>query len=638
MKRNFFLFLVSIPCLAIAQQPSQADLDKMQKNVQQKVDAMKNDPKYKQYFNNSSANNNSQFNNIQQANMPINLFGSSKPDTAFLNKIKVPAKNNVALASVPAKTLTKTELTNYVRGMKNKLIPAIQTENVYTPVAESAYDAGSLSNAAIMTWYMNQPVGDEALVLALEGVEKDPDNLNALNTLSGILTLCGIPEKAIPILDYIRQQEPDNSTVNNNLGQAYAALGDQQKAITYLQKAIARSPDHTNANLSLACISYANGNKNAAKKYCENSLRGGYISDAWSMLKAIDPKASLMDYVRHRYKQPDFFNPHKYPLPEQCKSTDQVDALTVKYRQFNNMLLDVKDKYRRMLDEERKYISANLANDVMKKVRQQKPPLRPFGNFAVIMMGDIFEQFGEKVKKLSAYDSTYTKKVKELADQFNQKTNAIENSPGDPCPAVNGLSNEYMPQFASLNEERQREWINQTKNYYNDYAFWCYVASVDDHQYHQYFYQLVIQYLDMLNNLATTELLQCKPYYTYTKDKDAAFQFEEGKCPFKAKIDVEVEEKGEKSTPASFDIDCEQFAAKIKMGNGVSFNMKTTSAGSTTLAFTGGLSIGEVLGGSMQCYMTFGGNQPFDVGFNWDYEMKLPNALGGKNTAGWGVS
>jgi hypothetical protein len=40
----------------------------------------------------------------------------------------------------------------------------------------------------------------------------------------------------------------------------------------------------------------------------------------------------------------------------------------------------------------------------------------------------------------------------------------------------------------------------------------------------------------------------------------------------------------------------------------------------------------------MQAYMTFGGNQPFDVGFNWDYEMKLPNALGGKNTAGWGVS
>jgi hypothetical protein len=80
----------------------------------------------------------------------------------------------------------------------------------------------------------------------------------------------------------------------------------------------------------------------------------------------------------------------------------------------------------------------------------------------------------------------------------------------------------------------------------------------------------------MLYNLANTELLQCKEYYTYTRDKDAAFQFEEGKCPFKAKIDVEVEEKGEKSTGASFDIDCEQFAAKIKMGNGVSFNMKTT--------------------------------------------------------------
>src|SRR5215467_3995751 len=214
MKRNYLLLFFSLPAFAIAQTtPSQADLDKMQKDVMQKVDALKNDPKYKEYFDKSGTSN-SQISNMPQANMPINMFGSPKPDTAYLNKIKVPAKNSGALESLPAKTMTRTELTNYITGMKNKLIASIQTENVYTPIDESAYDASSLSNAAVMTWYMNPPVGDEALVLALSAAGKDPNNMNALNTLGGILTLCGVPEKAIPILDYIRQQEPDNSTVN----------------------------------------------------------------------------------------------------------------------------------------------------------------------------------------------------------------------------------------------------------------------------------------------------------------------------------------------------------------------------------------------------------------------------------------
>jgi hypothetical protein len=442
-------------------------------------------------------------------------------------------------------------------------------------------------------------------------------------------------------------------------------MGDIQKAKNNFQRAVGSSQYHPEANYALACIEYKNGNKAAAQKYCENCLRGGYIGSAWTMLKAINPKAKMMELIKERYHQPDFFNPHKYPLPDQCKNADQVEALTLTYRMYENMLFAEGQKYEHLYKTEADYVSKNLPDQMMKAVSEKKSPLRPFGAFANVVMGDIQETYGETFLRLQKYDTVYFQKMKALKDQCNKELKQVDErfkdradkaGEGNPdmdleqeiCDAKNGIANKYLPEFASLTEERQNEWLMLTKDYFNDYAFWCYVASVDDHQYHKMFYSLVKEYLTMLGRLAHTELINCKANYTYSKDKDAELEFEEGKCPFKANIDVEVKgEDGKTEKPAKLEIDCEEFAGDLDIGDGVSFKFKTTPAGRTTLAFAIGWSgnnkkskVGQYLpasvGGDMQFGLIFGGGQPADVNIKWDYNMKLPGGI--KNSAGWSVS
>ena len=659
MKRK--LFLVFIGCLYVLFAFPQNDPNKVLAEAQRKIDSvMKNNPALKKYADKSNQANSP----VNIPNMPANVSLADafarKPDTAFLSKIKIPDRNAKALASIPSKPMAKKELSGFIADMKKKIMTAIGSSMGTTALQVSDIGSDALSNGSVMCWYSGNT--ERALELALDAAEKDPDNLNALDNLSGILNMCGFPYKAVPILDYVSQQDPGNSTVNNNLGQAYIQMGDAQKAEMYLKKAIADYQYHPHANFTLACIEYANGNKGAAQGYCENCLRGAYIGNAWTMLKAINPKAKLMELIRHRFKQPDFFNPHKYPLLEQCRKPEDAQKMLEQYTQYKNMLLAVKDKYQRLLKGEQDDIKKNLAAEVMKKASQQQNPFRPFGAFAVVVVGDIDESHGDDLMRLIKYDSGYTEQMKtskddynkaqqQVMDRFKNRLDKVGEGNPDPtldkeiCDAENEVAAHYLVDFANLNEERQQKWITLTKDYYNDYSYWCYIASLDDHQYHQYFYQLVIEYLNMLYKLSNSEFLSCKGHYTYTKDKSEELGFKEGKCPFEAKIDVEIEneETGKKETPAKFEIDCEKFSGEFDLGI-ASFHIKTTHGGATTIAFTAGLSkkIGKILpvsvSGEMGVSLTFGGGQPADIGIAWDYGMKLPGGIGGKNTAGWSVS
>lgn len=662
MMKNLFLFFCS--WILVKTSFSQKDPATVLAEVQRKLDSvMKNNPDIKKYTGKyNQVNNSVSIPNFSSNVSTINPY-SKKPDTAFLSKIKFPDKNIKALASLPTKAMNKNELIGFIANMKQKIMTAMGGK----PLSVSAFDADALSNSSVMCWYAGD--ADKALEIALDAATKDPDNMNALNNLSGILNLCGFPYKSAPILEYIDEQDPGNSTVENNLGIAYLEMRAIQKAKDNFQKAVGSSQYHPEANYALACIEYKSGNKAAAQKYCENCLRGGYIGNAWTMLRAINPKAKLMELIKDRYKQPDFFNPHKYPLPEQCKQADQAEALTLTYRMYQNMLFAEGQKYERLYKTEADYVSTNLSDQMIKAAKEKRFPLRPFGEFANVVMGDIQETYGETFFRLQKYDTVYFRKMKELKNQCNEELKQVDEKfkdradkagEGNPdmsleqdiCNAKNEVANKYLPQFATLTEGRQTEWLTLTKDYFNDYAFWCYVASVDDHQYHKMFYSLVKEYLTMLSRLAHTELINCKANHSNSKDKDADLEFEEGKCLFKANIDVEVkkineEGKEEKETPAKFEIDCDEFKGQLKLGGGVNFIFKTTPTGRTTLAFSAGWSgdnekskIGEYLpasvGGKMQFGLIFGGGQPADVNIKWDYDMKLPVA--GKNSAGWSVS
>lgn len=62
----------------------------------------------------------------------------------------------------------------------------------------------------------------------------DPSNTDNRNNYAAMLSMCGAPQLAIPLLNSLNQRFPKNSTVLNNIGQAWFGLGDIDKANAYL--------------------------------------------------------------------------------------------------------------------------------------------------------------------------------------------------------------------------------------------------------------------------------------------------------------------------------------------------------------------------------------------------------------------
>ncbi len=614
--------------------------------TQHKLDSvMKNNPAIKKYMNKENQNNSP----INIPNIPTSVSTGSafvkSTDTAFLSKMKMPEKNLKALASIPSKPMSKEELRKFLADIKSKLAPVVQSGYGTKPLNTSGKTATAISGEAVLAFYAGKP--EYSLLLGMESVSADPENENALNNYAGILNLCGFPYKAVPILDYIKQQEPDNSTVNNNLGQAYFLMGDVQKAADYLKQAVASTPYHPNANMSLAYMSYINGDRSAAISYCENCLRGGFIAHAWNMLQALKPDAKLMDYIRHRYKQPESFNEHKYPLLPQCRTVDDVPKLQTLYPDYIGMLSSLQTKYERMAKEEGKIAAQNMQQNLMNKINSGGDPMRPFGWFANIVLGDIEKTHGEKLLEMDKYDKAFEVRRKELVDDYEEKRKEVEkkfkltedgegaankDNSGAHCEALNALNNSYLPLFADMRKAWQDKWIYEERDYFNDASFWCYVASLDDHQYRKNFDQLVSEYLGLMIKLSHTSFLACfHRKVDTTHQKIDTLQFEEGKCPLAAKILL-------KEIKSAINLDCEKMGLDAEIGEGVSLKATHAFSGSTTLALEAGLPlIPKVLTGSMQFYITFGGGVPMDIGVKWEAEMKLPEAFGGTNTAGWGV-
>ncbi|HTR29378.1 MAG TPA: hypothetical protein VMH27_08905 [Puia sp.] len=657
-----------------AQQQQQA---RVLAEAQRKIDSIMKDPKLKAMMKANQAGTTQSTpglppNMAQLASNPAALMSlGNKPDTAFLSGLKIPPRNEKGLASIPAQPMTRPQAVAFLGNMKKKIFTAMQSMGELADTM-SGFDAESIDKAAVLAWLTGNK--DRALELALTAANHDPDNCTAVNNLGGILTMCGLPYEAVPILDYVREADPGNSTINDNLGQAYILLGDAQKATYYLLQCLGPSPYHPNANFALACLAYTSGNKSKAATYCENALRGGYIGNAWTMLKSIKPDARIMQLIQQRYKQHDYFSPHKTPLLPQVKNVKDVRPLIVEYREYANMIEAMKQANNRAMKVEETYIKNNLANDMMTKIHNGKAPLRPFGSFALTVIGDLGEDLSDRIQhKLAHVDSEYNDRIKDLMkqhdDELQQKMkpfvargdkagegNADMNLESDMCKAANAVHNKYLPQLAEVTEEWQKQWIQQTKDYYNDYAYWSYLASVDDHSYRRMFLSMKDQWLSMMLKLNRTSFLSCASPVTYSKKESDSLEVVEGKCPLSAKIKVGLEkDPSEQKGPddkvenfADFDITCEEYKVKFELPGEAGLTIKQTAAGSTTVTLGAGLDksykgnkyvkkfLPASVGASMGTYITFGGDQPADWGMKWDGEVNLPDFLGGKNSFGWG--
>ncbi|HWR32413.1 MAG TPA: tetratricopeptide repeat protein [Chitinophagaceae bacterium] len=625
--RRIFIFCLLFPFLlhtGFAQVPTQAEIDKMMKDAQSVMKKYGNDSLVKKATNNNLLDG-------------TPTSGRKTDTTAFM----IPARNNKLINALPIRCFNKTELISYLHNLRSKLSEYLRSKHG-TDISGIPEAVSKQSGAAIGLWMAGGI--RESVLVSIKAAELNPENNLLLNNTGGILTNCGLGYYGIPVLEYVLQQQPGNNMILNNLGQAYFDLGDDKKAEEYLLKCVSSYKYYPDANLALAYIYNSRGNKGAAINYAENSLRGGWSSKADNLLAKLKPGARMIDYVRHRYKQPAYFSVGKFHMLQQCTSVDQIALLEPQYVGYKKMIERAMAKYQQLLAKATIASVTSVQDEIKAVSKTKKKPYRPFGMFGNAVLESLRKEYKEKAVKLEQFRKAYYKErdsvnkryEKELKDIRDKYEKMEFSSDEDRCNEINALSNLYLPLYAEPTEILQRKTLAYYKDYLNDMAYWSYVASINDDAFHMDFYRMVIEFLGRLNEISTTRFMETK----YDTHRFYPCEFQSGgsintadaalttpDCYLTPKIEADL-------GAFKLEISCETY--KIEAGEGLVGKIEyTRGSGDLTLAFGVGYAVPKVFFESpgikagieaeakSQVYITFDQTMtPTDLGVLWEAELK----------------
>jgi tetratricopeptide (TPR) repeat protein len=495
----------------------QVETDPALAKLQKQMDSVMNDPYLKKIIRDAKSLNTD---SIIKAAQDVAKKDPRREDTSSYT---LPGKNIKALGAIPKKTLTTAELKTYVAYLYQKLSPAFHSGYGTPLVNSNAYDANTISNASVIA--AEQGLLDQAVLLALKAAEKSPDDPVVLNNTGAILKKGGLEIAAITILESASEKDPGNSTIQNNLGQSYLTLGDLETAEKYFQQSISTSTYHPLANSSLAVIYLKKGNNQAALKYTENSLRGGFTDRAWHLLGKLKPDAHLMDYFRHRYKQPVYFNEDKYRLPLQCENVKDIPAKRAEYEAYRNMVEKLKMQFDAFAREEMK----TGTDSMIARAKRGKIYQPPFMELASAMMLDKKIQMDKDGwQEIARSQKKYHDQMDILKNEYNKKYHDANS-----CGAQLALANEYMEKMAVVTREYQKAYLLVYKDFYHDMAYWTFFSEPDGHLRKGSFYGLASSLLSVLLQVAETHFLDVTiDCSSNEKLKREADEIEiEGECP-----------------------------------------------------------------------------------------------------------
>lgn len=655
MKKIFFIALLFCCSLRFigAQVPSQAEMDKLMKQTQDLMKKYGGDTMIKKALKNAEEQQKQIAGAIKNNPKEKGVVPETKKDTVTFS---LPARNNKLLNSLPIRCFNKAELISYLRNLQKKL--SEQLRNEYgTDISDVPETSVVQPGAAIGLWMAGN--FDKSVLVCVKAAELQPDNKVLLNNAGGILTSCGLGYFGIPVLEYVLQQQPGNNLVLNNLGQAYLELGDLKKAEQYFLQCIRSYKYYPDANLALAYIHNSWGNKAAAINYAENSLRGGWSTKANNLLTKLKPDAKMIDYVRHRYKQPEYFSMTKFPpMLQQCTGVEQIAELEPQYIAYHQMIQGVMAKYQKLMAEAAMASSKSVQEEIMAVKETKRTPYRPFGMFGNAVLESFRKEFREKFLKLEEFRKAYYKERDSINRRYEGELKAIQKKfeeVSDPhdmdhmsdearCKAINELSNAYLPLYAEPTEQLQKKTLAYYKDYLNDMGYWSYVASINDDAFKMDFYRMVLEFLGRLREIVTTRFMETKydshRFYPCkyeakagAKKKDGAI--ENPDCYMMPKIEGDL-------GGVKLEISCEAFkleAGEIWVGK-IEYGR---SSGDLTIAFGLGGSIphlkipengffeaGTEVEAKGQFYITFDRTMtPSDLGVLWEAEFKAEIDLGG---------
>ena len=367
----------------------------------------------------------------------------------------------------------------------------------------------------------------------------------------------------------------------------------------------------------------------------------------------------LMDYVRHRYKQPEYFNFQKYAMLPQCYNTDQIADLEPQYVAYHEMIYKKAEQYEKLLAPAALAIEKSVMDKINAVKITKRSPYRPFGAFAQAVLQALRDEYDEKFKSLNAYRLNYYRERGEMSKEFKNKLLAIQKAfaervkpeccgegntsccvdEEEKCNVINALKNSYLPKFAEQTEAFQHKVLAFYKYFLNDLAYWVYPASINDDAFHVDFYHLAVEFMGRLDEINTTRFMDDdRLFYPCEFEKSGSvnaddLEIETADCYLTPKIEVDL-------GAFKLEISCETY--KLEAGEGLVGKIEyARSSGDVTLAFGVGAAVPRVLFKSpgiesgleveakSQVYITFDNfGTPVDLGVLWEAEMKVSIEMG----------
>jgi hypothetical protein len=574
----------------------------------------------------------------------------------------LPKQDLKRLSTIPKKTFTTEQLSQYVNRLAEKIQSQLKTEDkseAQNIISKAEISSSALSEAGVVAWYNGHPM--QGLWIAAKSVQK-ADSVGALNNLGSMLIQTGYEEKAIPLLQYAFEKDSVNASVLNNLGRAWLGLGEKKKAKQFFLSCISHAPNHPEANNSLGCLYEAEGDKADAESSFEKSLKGAYNQNAAERLSILNPDYDLPKLIQFHYKAPKYFDQFGIEVPDECYGIDQIDSIKKVHEAFQNGLANLGNQYSAM--EEQANNEMDAASGKMKKTLLNaldngnafRINIAPFELLAGNMIVKLsYNYLNEKQLARNDYNKNYQTLIDDykisagdISEKFEAllKTCVFEGEGGrndvqkyaryskEACDAQKKLADKTQNDAATLHTAFKIRYRRLILDYYNDFIYWAGMKTTYPGEANIEIYRFINDFIDELKYMSsTTPFLDgygCDITHSdgTPPGTDEFGTKQKPECPFSLNIPMVI---------AKISVDCSSFS--ISGGEGITMGYKKDFAnGQSTISIGAGVGVdvgvGAVHGGvkaGEAIYVTFnGGGQVSDVGLKMDVSGEVQ--VGAANT------
>jgi tetratricopeptide (TPR) repeat protein len=412
----------------------------------------------------------------------VNNYNSNVPTAKF--NFEIPP-SSPKLSQLP-QLLTNETYKTYIQQLHIAISNAIKPEEkkkaddyIKNKKLTTSKDISSIAFAA---WLQKTP--RHSLYLFNKAIVTDPADALAANNFSSFLIMGGLPEKAVPILEYWNKQKPGEATLLCNLGNAYYRLGDIDKSMKYLQQCVQYDTLNPTANKLLCMIYLKKGDVKKAEDHGTKSLTSSHDEQVIAILRQVNNKVKPGEIMSRLHKK-EFPMLKRTMLPAMPSNLDDMAAFAIDLEtEKRSLALTIQSIEAKMPaasdDVQQKMMMASFAGGIS--------PIRIKAQFIIMDAMQIYHT--EKVRESDAFkhhlknlSGPYNITVKAISKKYADKLNKLEGGEaGDEdqisalelarCKEINAETEKYLAVLSPLvNQYAQRQEFISRK-FYRDYANW----------------------------------------------------------------------------------------------------------------------------------------------------------------------